>query len=155
VTNYPNDPNQPGNGGEQPNDGSGYPQYGNPQGGQYGAPQEGGQYGAQPYGSPQYGAPQPGGPYGSDPTKPGYGGGGVPQEYPKATLILVLGILGFCCFIPGVVAIVMGRQGLQEIDNSNGMLTGRQKVNVGYILGIVFTVLNVIGVIARFTVLKN
>lgn len=154
MTNYPNDPNQPGGSGEQPHDGSGYPQYGNPQQGgpQYGAPQQGGseyggsQYGAQPYGSPQYGAPQPGNPYGGQP-QPGGPYGAAPQEYSKATLILVLGILGFCCFIPGVVAVVMGRRGLDEIDRSNGMLTGRQKVKVGYILGIIFTVLNIIGII--------
>jgi hypothetical protein len=168
VTNYPNDPNQPGGYGEQPKDGSGdgsgnNPQYGSPQYGapqsdpqygapqygapQYGEPQQGGnpQYGAQPYGSPQYGAPQQGGsPYGAQ----------APQEYSKATMILVFGILGFCCFIFGVVAIVMGRQGLQEIDRSNGVLTGRQKVKVGYILGIVFTVLNVIGIIYQLTAKK-
>lgn len=80
--------------------------------------------------------------------------GAAPQEYPKATMILVFGILGFCCFIFGIAAIVMGRKGLKEIDSSNGMLIGRQKVNVGYILGIVFTVLNVIGIIYNLSTRK-
>lgn len=155
MTNYPNDPNQPG-GGEEPGDGSGYPQYGNPQQGgpQYGAPQQGGSeyggspyggspYGAQPYGSPQYGAPQPGGPY-----------GGPVQEYSKATLILVLGILSIpCCgLFTGIPAIIMGRQGLAEIDASGGAVGGRGKVNAGYICGIVGTVLSVIGIIFRLAV---
>lgn len=144
MTNYPNDPNQPGAGGEKPNDGSGYPQYGNPQGGQYGAPQQGGQYGAQPYGSPQYGAPQQGSPYG--------GGAPVPQgEHSKSTLILVLGILSIVCcgLFTGIPAIIMGRQAQQEIESSGGALGGAGKVKAGFICGIIGTVLSVIGIVIR------
>lgn len=138
MTNYPNDPNQPGGYGEQPNDGSGNPQYGQPQ---YGAPQQGGQYGAQPYGSPQYGTPDKGGnPYGAP-----------QQEHDKATLIMVLGILSIpCCgLFTGVPAIIMGRGALQAIDSSGGMLGGRGKVQAGYICGIIGTVLSVLGAIAQ------
>lgn len=149
MTNYPNDPNQPGGYGEQPKDGSGdgsgNPQYGSPQYGnpQYGAPQQGGgQYGAQPYGAPQYGAPQQGGnPYGAP----------VPQDHQRATLIMILGILAIpCCgLLTGIPAIIMGRQALAQIDSSGGALGGRGKVQAGFICGIIGTVLSVVGVIVR------
>lgn len=148
MTNYPNDPNQPGGYGEQPKDGSGNPQYGEPQQGgqygspQYGEPQQGGQYGAQPYGSPQYGAPQQGGnPYGAP----------VPQEHQRATLIMILGILAIpCCgLFTGIPAIIMGRQALTQIDSSGGALGGRGKVQAGFICGIIGTVISVVGVIIR------
>lgn len=164
MTNYPNDPNQPGGYGEQPKegsgDGSGYPQYGAPQGDpqygapqggpqygapqgdpQYGAPQGTPQYGAAPYGSPQYGAPQQGGPYGAP----------MQQEHDKSTLILVLGILSLVCcgLFTGIPAIIMGRQAMQQIDSSGGMLSGRGKVQAGFICGIIGTVWTVIAAIVR------
>ncbi|GGB19364.1 hypothetical protein GCM10011492_06500 [Flexivirga endophytica] len=148
MTNYPNDPNQPGGYGEQPKDGSGdssgNPQYGTPDynSPQYGAPQEGSQYGAQPYGSPQYGTPdKQGNPYGAP----------VPQEHDKSTLIMILGILAIpCCgLFTGIPAIIMGRQALAQIDSSGGMLGGRGKVQAGFICGIIGTVLSVLGVIIR------
>ncbi|WP_181445439.1 DUF4190 domain-containing protein [Flexivirga caeni] len=163
MSNYPNDPNQPGGNGEQPNDGSGYPQYGQPQygnppqegqqpgGPQYGAPHDGSQYGAQsygapqygaqPYGAPQYGAPQPGSPY----------GGVMPQEHQRGTLILVLGILSLVCcgLFTGIPAIIMGRQAMQEIDASGGAIGGRGKVKAGFICGIIGTAWTVVVVIIR------
>ena len=127
MTNYPNDPNQPGGYGEQPKDGSGdgagdasgnKPQYGSPQYGypgynspQYGAPQAGPPYGAPQDGSP-YGAPQNGSQYGAQPYgapqygapqygAPQYGGDpyGAPmqKDHDRATLIMVLGILSIVC----------------------------------------------------------
>ena len=155
MTNYPNDPNQPDFGGEKPQDGSGYPQYGAPQGGQYGAPQEGGQYGnppqggqygAQPYGSPQYGAPQPGSPYGGAPASAG--------EHSKATLIMVLGIVSIVCcgLFTGIPAIIMGRQAMAEIDSSGGAVGGRGKVKAGFICGIIGTVWSILGLIVRLAV---
>lgn len=157
MTNYPNDPNQPGGYGEQPQDGSGngsgYPQYGAPEQGsnpqygspQYGAPQEGSpQYGAQPYGSPQYGAPQQGGnPYGAP----------VPQDHQRATLVMVLGIISivFCGLVTGIPAIIMGRQALTQIDASGGALSGRGKVMAGFICGIIGTAWSVIGIIIKLT----
>lgn len=146
MTNYPNDPNQPGGYGEQPQDGSGngsgYPQYDSPQ---YGAPQEGGtpQYGAQPYGSPQYGPPQQGGnPYGAP-----------QQEHERATVIMVLGIISVvvCGLFTGIPSIIMGRQALTQIDASGGALGGRGKVMAGFICGIVGTAWSVIGIIIKLT----
>lgn len=155
MSNYPNDPNQPGGYGEQqPNDGSsgspygGAPKYGEQQPG--GQPQYGQQpqYGAQPYGSPQYGAPQPGGPYGAP---------GPAADHKRAVLIMVLGILSIpCCgLFTGIPAIIMGRQTLQEIDSSGGAIGGRSKVQAGFICGIIGTVLSILGVIARLTILNK
>jgi hypothetical protein len=178
VTNYPNDPNQPGGYGEQPKDGSGdgagdasgnKPQYGSPQYGypgynspQYGAPQAGPPYGAPQDGSP-YGAPQNGSQYGAQPYgapqygAPQYGGDpyGAPmqKDHDRATLIMVLGILSIVCcgLFTGIPAIIMGRQATQQIDASGGALGGRGKVQAGFICGIIGTVLSVLGIVVRLT----
>ncbi|WP_212755402.1 DUF4190 domain-containing protein [Flexivirga aerilata] len=145
MSNYPNDPNQPGGYGEQkPGD---QPQYGQSQPGQYGAPQ---------YGAPQGDYPPAGGGYGGGQPAPG-GYSGVPQEHKQSTLILILGILSIpCCgLLTGIPAIIMGRNALQQIDASGGAIGGRGKVQAGYICGIVGTVLSIVGIILRFTVLAN
>jgi len=86
---------------------------------------------------PQYGAPQP--PYGGAPA----------PNHPRATLILILGILSIpCCgLFTGIPAIILGRTALSEIDANPGQYGGRGQVNAGYICGIVGTVLSVIGII--------
>jgi hypothetical protein len=99
-----------------------------PQGGQYGA----GQYGGQQYGGQQYGYPSAyppaGGPYAPD--------------HPKATTVLVLGILGVVvCQVLGPFAWVMGKRTVAEIDASGGRLGGRGSAQAGYVLGVVGTVL--------------
>ena len=72
-----------------------------------------------------------------------------PQEHPKSTTILVLGILSLVvCGILGPFAWSMGNSALREIDASRGALVGRQSVNAGRILGIIATVLLVVGVLA-------
>jgi hypothetical protein len=90
---------------------------------------------------PQYGAPQP--PYGAP-----------PPNHPRATLILVLGILSIpCCgLFTGIPAIILGRNALQEIDSAPGQFAGRGQVNAGYICGIIGTVLSVIGIIINLAV---
>jgi hypothetical protein len=95
-------------------------------------------YGAPPPTAPQYGAPQPGTPqYGA----PQYGGA-VPTDHPKATTVLVLGILGLVvCSVLAPVAWVMGNGVVREIDASNGAIGGRSNANIGRILGIVGTAL--------------
>jgi hypothetical protein len=90
-----------------------------------------GQQPQQPYGQPPYGQP----PYGQAPM-------GYPPDHPRATTVLVLGILGLVvCGIIAPFAWVMGRSTLAEIDSSRGALGGRGAANAGYILGIVGTVL--------------
>ena len=90
---------------------------------------------------PQYGAPQP-------PM------GGGPQNHPRATLILVLGILSIpCCgLFTGIPAIILGKSALAEIDANPAAYGNRGTVNAGYICGIIGTVLSVIGIIANILI---
>lgn len=97
----------------------------------------------------QQGPPPPGG-YGYPPAP-----GAYPQtsasytpDHPKATTVLILGILGVVlCQVLGPFAWVMGRRTLGEIDASEGRLGGRGSAQAGYILGIVGTVLLAMGVL--------
>ena len=85
---------------------------------------------------PQYGAPPP---------------GAAPANHPRATLILVLGILSIpCCgLFTGIPAIILGNNAKKDIANSGGTIGGQGAVNAGYICGIIGTVLSVIGIIAN------
>lgn len=89
---------------------------------------------------------------------PGYGYGYPPHpraypstyapEHPRATMVLVLGILGVViCQVLGPFAWVMGKRTLDEIDASQGRLGGRGLAQAGYILGIVGTILLVLSVL--------
>jgi hypothetical protein len=70
---------------------------------------------------------------------------GQAVEHPHATTVLLLGALSvFCCGALGPVAWVMGRRALTQIDLSYGGLGGRTQVMIGYILGIIGTVLMVL-----------
>lgn len=76
------------------------------------------------------------------------------QDHPQATTILVLGILGLVlCQVLGPFAWSMGSKALREIDASQGMLGGRETVNIGRILGIVATVLLGLAILAFMLVL--
>ena len=96
----------------------------------YGQPPAYGQdpYGQQGYGQPGYGQPAYGGsPYGM-----------APQPHPQGTLVLVLGIIGLvACFIPGIVALVMGNRAIKEIDANPAAYNNRSNVQIGRILGII------------------
>jgi uncharacterized membrane protein YjgN (DUF898 family) len=71
---------------------------------------------------------------------------GPPPDHPQATTAMVLGILAVAlCQILGPFAWVMGHRALREIDASQGRIGGRSKAQAGYILGIVATVLLVLG----------
>lgn len=91
---------------------------------------------------PQYGAPPP---------PPG---GGAPANHPRATLILVLGILSIpCCgLFTGIPAIILGNTAKKEIAASGGTIGGAGAVNAGFICGIIGTVLSVIGIIANIAI---
>ncbi len=134
---YGQDPygQQPGQGpyGQQPGQQPGQNPYGQPA------------YGQPPYGQPPYGQP----PYG----QPGYGYGGGPVKHPRSTTVLVLGILSLvCCGVLGPVAWVMGNTAVREIDAAPGRYTGRDAANIGRILGIIATVLLVVGVVTTVAV---
>ncbi|WP_313405640.1 DUF4190 domain-containing protein [Aeromicrobium sp.] len=146
-------PSYPGDDpGQQPNDPSGDPQQ--PSGGQqppgqpYGAQQPYQQPPGQPYGAQQpYGGQQP------------YGAPGqwqVAPKHPKATLVLVLGILGLVvCQVLGPFAWVMGNRAVAEIDANPGVYDGRGEAQAGRILGIIATVILILSilVLAFFVVL--
>lgn len=79
---------------------------------------------------------------------PAYGAYGPPPDHPQATTILILGILGLVfCQILGPVAWVMGKRALNEIDASGGALGGRSNVMVGYVCGIISSVLIILGIL--------
>lgn len=74
------------------------------------------------------------------PTAPGVIGGG--QKPHRATLILVLGILGIVlCQVCAVVAWILGRNDLKEMDAGIMDPSGRSVTNAGKICGIIGTIL--------------
>ncbi len=76
------------------------------------------------------------------------------HDHPQATTILVMGILGLVlCQVLGPFAWSMGNKALREIDASQGLLGGRETVNIGRILGIVATALLGLGIVAILLVL--
>lgn len=136
-------PSYPGDPGQQPNDPPGQPQqpYGGqqppqqPHPGQPGGQQPPGQpYAQQPYAQQPYGAP---------------GQWQVAPKHPKATLILILGILGLVvCQVLGPFAWVMGHRAVAEIDANPGVYDGRGEAQAGRILGIIATVILILGILA-------
>ncbi|WP_330250953.1 DUF4190 domain-containing protein [Nocardia sp. NBC_00565] len=65
-------------------------------------------------------------------------------EHPHATAVLTLGAVSlFCCGALGPVAWALGRRSLNQIEESHGGYGGRAQVLVGYILGIIATILMV------------
>jgi hypothetical protein len=125
-----------------------YPQAGPPQG--YGPgyvpPQN-------PYVPPQeFSAPHS--PYGS-PYQPAYAGGLMPA-HPSATTSLVLGIIGLVSVVvcAGVLLVLspfawaLGAKAVRQIDASPGSYAGRDRAQAGKILGIIGSVLLVLGVLA-------
>lgn len=77
----------------------------------------------------------------------------APVEHPRGVLVFVLGILsvlGMGFF--GPFAWALGRSALREIDAVPGVYNNRGVVQAGMVLGIVGTVLLVIGVVALLMV---
>ena len=68
-------------------------------------------------------------------------------DHPQAGTILILGILSLFCGLLGPFAWVMGRRTLREIDASGGTIGGRQNVQVGYVIGIISTVLTAVSLL--------
>ncbi len=79
---------------------------------------------------------------------------GQPVEHPHATTVLLLGALSvFCCGALGPVAWAMGKRALDQIEYSGGAYGGRAQVMVGYVLGIIGTILMVLVAILFLLVL--
>lgn len=142
---------------------------------EHGQPEHG--YGQQGYGQPGYGQPgpaygqpaqgygQPGPGYGQQPYpgyvhgQVGYGRGSYPtagEQHPSATTALVLGIVGLVgiALCGGITLLLspfawwMGGRAVKEIDAQPGRYTGRDQAQGGRIMGIIGTVLLVLGLIA-------
>lgn len=101
---------------------------------------------ANPYASPPQGSwpgPAPAAPWGP-PAQP---------QHPRATLILVLGILSVTVMqVLGPVAWIMGHTTLREIDGSGQAYANRSSVQAGKILGIVGTVMGIAGLLWMMTI---
>ena len=111
------------------------------------------------YGQRGYGAPPPAPPgYGAPPGPPqGWYAGPPPYrlpDHPEATKALVVGIIalvgGFTCYLPlllGPWAWVVGRRVVREVDAEPGRWDGRGPAMGGYVMGVVATVLLVLGIV--------
>ena len=121
-------------------------QWGNSQQSGYEEQQGYGQQGQQGYGQQgQQGYGQPYPPVQANPYQ-SYRAG---LEHPQAVLVLVLGICGFVTWgITGLIAWIIGRKVLREIDSSGQPYINRGNVQIGYVLGIVTTLLYGIGTLA-------
>lgn len=75
---------------------------------------------------------------------------GAGQNNSKAIIALVLGILSLACcgFFAGIPAIFVGRSELKAIDEGRSPESNRTLAKVGFILGIVGTVLSLLGTLA-------
>jgi len=84
----------------------------------------------------------------SYPQQPGGDQPMPPQDHPRATTSLVLGILGIViCGICAPFAWKFGKQAVTEIDASGGRMGGRGQAQAGYILGIIGTILLILAII--------
>lgn len=144
----PDEPNEHGQNPSEPTNPYAPP----PQPGQQGYGQPG--YGQPGYGQPGYGQPgygQP--PYG----QPGYGyGAPVAPAHPSATTAMVLGLIAlvgslFTCgltLLLGPFGWWIGAKAVREIDENPGRYSAREQANAGKIMGLISTVLLVLGVLA-------
>lgn len=118
-------------------------------------------YGVQPpaHGQDPYARQQPG-PYGAPGEPMQYGGYvqpgyAAPPAHPRATTALVLGLVSligtFVCLLPIVAAPFawrIGGRAVKEIDAQPGRWSGREQAQAGRIMGIIGTVLLVLGILA-------
>jgi hypothetical protein len=71
-----------------------------------------------------------------------------PQDHPRATMSMILGILGLViCGVIAPFAWRMGKKTMDEIDASGGALGGRGMAQAGYIMGIIGTVFLALGLL--------
>ena len=153
----PQDPQaQPPYGAPQPPYGQVPPQYPAPQ---YPAPQANpyGQPPAAPYTQPYaqqnpYGQPQPG--YAAPQAPYGYAQPALPN-HPSSTTAFVLSLVALAgiVFCGGITLVLspfawrIGARAVREIDASPGQYGGRDQANAGRIMGIIGTVLLVVGIV--------
>lgn len=101
----------------------------------------------------ELGAPPP-------PPQPGYGGTPPPPPPPggaasggasqRAIWALILGIASWvlgCSFLTGIPAWIMGKKEIREIDEGRSSAQGRSLANIGMWLGLINTVLSILGIL--------
>ena len=98
-----------------------------------------------PQQSPNYGYGQPAG-------QPGYGAVGGAQEHPQTQTVFILGIVGIFVPIVAFVAWYMGGQAKKEIE-AGAPFRWDGNLKTGYILGKVFGIIAIIGVVLAIIVL--
>ena len=78
-----------------------------------------------------------------------YGQAGMPatQEHPQGTTILVLGIVGIFFGICAPIAWYMGNKARKEIQASGASYTNENNINIGRLLGMVFTIIYIISIV--------
>lgn len=123
-------------------------------GGQATPPQGGSQYGFQPPPVP----PPPGVQGGQVPPPPGMPYQNVLKNNPMCIAALVLGIASLVfMFGPvfgtllGIAGIVLGKIGMDQVDERPDLYTGRNMGQVGFVLSIIGVLLNILFTLARFT----
>ena len=90
-----------------------------------------------------YGQPQPG--YGQQP--PAYGAAGFGgQEHPQSQMVFILGIVGIFVTIVPFIAWYLGGQAKKEIA-AGAPYPFEGKIKTGYILGKVFGILQIVGIV--------
>lgn len=81
-------------------------------------------------------------------------GSDAPREHPRATLVLVLGLvslLGLCCgpvSLAGLAAILFANTARREVSASGGRLLGGSKLTAGFVCGIIGLAVGVLWVVA-------
>jgi small-conductance mechanosensitive channel len=75
---------------------------------------------------------------------------GTKSDNTKAIVTLVLGILSIVCcgFFAGIPAIFLGRSELKAIDEGRSQEQNRNLAKIGFILGIVGTILSILATLA-------
>ena len=72
---------------------------------------------------------------------------GAPPEHPQGTMILVLGIVGIFTAVCAPIAWVLGSKAKKEIAASGIHYSNEQNVNIGRILGMVFSILYAVSIV--------
>lgn len=67
-------------------------------------------------------------------------------QSPNGTTILVLGIIGFFCFVTGIIAWIMGNKEIKLYPNDSNVKAGR-------ICGIISTILAAVGIVIYLIIL--
>jgi hypothetical protein len=72
-----------------------------------------------------------------------------PPKHPDAVTVLVLGVIAVAALpLTGPFAWLIGARARREIDENPGRWSGQDEIKVGYVLGIVGTVLLALAVLA-------